>query len=67
MVKKYDKEIRDAEANRRYKGKESSFTVELGNEIDEVFVAEDTATYREAASELEMPKSTPHRYATRPI
>ena len=43
------------------------FAVELGNEIDEVFVAEDTATYREAASELEMPKSTPHRYATRPI
>jgi hypothetical protein len=43
-VKKYDKEIRDAEACHCHRGKGSSFTVVLGNEIDE-FVAEDTAKY----------------------
>ena len=62
QVKKYDRQIRDGEAKRRYKGSESSFTAGLANEIDAIFHAEDTTTYREAAAELEIPKSTVHRW-----
>jgi hypothetical protein len=65
LVKRYDKEIRDGEAKRRYKGRACNFTEELGNEIDAVFEADDTATFREVAADLGMPTSTLHDYATK--
>ncbi len=52
LVKRYDKEIRDGEAKRRYKGGISTFTEELGEEIDAAFEADDTATFREVAADL---------------
>jgi hypothetical protein len=64
LVKKYDKEIADGEAKRKYRGKASGFNDGVARNIDAQFKADETSTYEEAAAELGMPKTTLYRYAT---
>lgn len=73
-VKKYDDEIRLGIASRKQRrnskensGRRTSFDACVELDIDEAFEEKDTATYREVAAQLGMPKSTLHRYATKEL
>ena len=63
-MKKYDKEIADGEARRKYKGKASYFSEDIARKIDAQFDADETATYAEAAEALGMPKTTKREIST---
>ena len=65
LVKKYDKEVADGDARRKFKGKATSFNEDVARKIDAQFEADETATYAEAAAALGMPKTTLYDYATK--
>ncbi len=50
LVKKYDKEVADGEARRKYKGKATSFNEGVARKIDAQFEDDETATYAGAAA-----------------
>ena len=66
-VKAYDKEIREglaSRSNRRSSGRPSAFNEQMEQEIEGAFASDDTKTYREAADEIGVARSTLHRFAT---
>ena len=63
-VLKYDKEIVAGSASRKFKGRQSSFSADIEEAIDEVFADDDTQTYREAAKKVGVSAATLFRYAT---
>ena len=63
-VKKYDKQIAEGTASRKFKGRISRFNSDLEGDIEEAFADDDTQTYREVCEKLGLPKTTLYRYAT---
>jgi hypothetical protein len=65
-VKRYDEEIRtnDARRKRQRCGRSSSFSADVGEQIEAVFDEDEFTTFKQAADALGMPVSTLHNYAT---
>jgi len=62
-VKAYDKEIREglaSRSNRRLSGRPTTFNEQMEQEIEGAFASDDTKTYREAADEIGVARSTLH-------